>query len=83
MLHYTSDLIDKWTSRKEVKLIFPFFMSAIAEGVALVLELPFDTVRTRIQVFLSIADEPTRISIPFSHLGTEVDLRARRIAPLL
>ena len=37
LLHMSSDLVDKYTSRKEVKLIFPFFMSAAAELIALVL----------------------------------------------
>lgn len=47
------------------------------------LELPFDTVRTRIQVFFSIADESPRIPIPLSDYGAEIDLRARRIIALL
>ena len=52
LLHITYDLVDKYTKHKEVKLIFPFFMSVIAEVVAMIIELPFDTVRTRIQVSL-------------------------------
>lgn len=35
-----------------MRLIFPFFVSAAAEGLALIIELPFDTVRTRIQMNL-------------------------------
>lgn len=58
-------------------------MSAIAEGVALVLELPFDTVRTRIQVLLCLADEPTGIPVPYSDGGAEIDLRARGDAAVL
>ena len=50
LLHYSYDLVDKWTRFKEIKFIFPFFMSAIAEISAMIFELPFDTVRTRIQV---------------------------------
>jgi len=52
LMRFSSNIVDKLTDRKEAKLIFPFFMSSIAEGFALILELPFDTVRTRIQVLL-------------------------------
>lgn len=45
-----SSLVNRISDRKELKLIFPFFASSVAEMVALVLELPFDTVRTRIQM---------------------------------
>lgn len=50
LMHKTSEFVDKYTSHKSLKLVFPFFISAFAEIFALVLELPFDTVRTRIQV---------------------------------
>jgi hypothetical protein len=50
LIHLTSDLVDRYTTHKSLKLVFPFFLSAFAEMFALVLELPFDTVRTRIQV---------------------------------
>ena len=45
-----SSTVDKYTDKKEVKLIFPFFISTIAELMCLVPYLPVDTVRTRIQV---------------------------------
>lgn len=45
-----SRIVDKYTDRKEVKLIFPFFISTFAEFVCLWPYLPADTVRTRIQV---------------------------------
>jgi len=62
LMRFSSNIVDKLTDRKEAKLIFPFFMSSIAEGFALILELPFDTVRTRIQVLLRW-DRWTQMSI--------------------
>ena len=52
MLHYSYKWVDKWTYFKDIKFIFPFFMSAVAECVALIIELPIDVIRTRIQVLL-------------------------------
>ena len=37
LIHISSDFVDKYSTHKSLKLIFPFFMSAIAEMVALVL----------------------------------------------
>ena len=54
LLHYAYAIVDQWNNYKDIKFIFPFFMSAIAELAAMVLELPFDTVRTRIQVPLPL-----------------------------
>ena len=47
-----SRLVDQYTDRKEIKLIFPFFISGVAEFLCLWPYLPVDTVRTRIQVLL-------------------------------
>ena len=52
LLHYAYEAVDKWTNYKDIKFIFPFFMSGIAELSAMVFELPFDTVRTRLQMNL-------------------------------
>jgi hypothetical protein len=49
-----SRVVDKYTDKKQVKLIFPFFISAIAECVCLVVYLPIDTLRTRVQVHIII-----------------------------
>jgi len=43
-------IIEKYNYHKSTKLIFPFFVSSIAEGICLLLYLPIDTVRTRVQV---------------------------------
>lgn len=37
LMHQASSFVDKVTSHKQVKLIFPFFISMFSEGVALVL----------------------------------------------
>lgn len=42
--------VDSLTTFKEAKLVFPFFISGVAEFVCLFFDLPFDTVRIRIQV---------------------------------
>ena len=47
-----SRTVDKYTDKKELKLIFPFFISTFAEFICLWPYLPVDTVRTRIQVQL-------------------------------
>ena len=39
-----------FTNHDEVKLLFPFFVSSIAEMCSLFLYMPVDTVRTRVQV---------------------------------
>jgi hypothetical protein len=57
-MHSASKLVDRLTTHKQVKLAFPFFFSMLAEAVALIIELPIDTVRTRIQVLLRCSDEP-------------------------
>jgi len=50
LMHYSSKFVDRVTSYKQIKLVFPFFLSMLAEAVTLIIELPIDTVRTRIQV---------------------------------
>lgn len=52
LMHATSHLAERFTNLKDLRLIFPFFASSIAEMIALIIELPFDTVRTRIQMNL-------------------------------
>jgi len=37
LMHHASSFVDSVTSHKQVKLVFPFFVSVFAEGVALVL----------------------------------------------
>ena len=45
-----SNVIEKYKYHESTKLIFPFFVSSIAEIICLVFYLPVDTVRTRVQV---------------------------------
>jgi hypothetical protein len=52
LLNKTSKIIDQFTDKKELKLVTPFFVSCIAKALPLVIELPFDTLRTRFQVFI-------------------------------
>lgn len=42
--------VHKYTNHDSIKLVFPFFVSSIAQLTTLFLYLPVDTVRTRIQV---------------------------------
>ena len=51
LMRHMSKMVDSFTDKKEVKLIFPFFISGVAEFICLWPYLPVDTVRTRIQVF--------------------------------
>jgi hypothetical protein len=52
----------------------------LAEGVTLVIELPFDTVRTRIQVPIFFSDESTRVPVFFSFPRAQVNLSELRAA---
>lgn len=43
-------LIEKYKYHESTKLVFPFFVSSVAEIACLIFYLPVDTVRTRVQV---------------------------------
>ena len=43
-------LVEKYKYHESAKLVFPFFVSSVAEIACLIFYLPVDTVRTRVQV---------------------------------
>jgi hypothetical protein len=43
-------LIDKYKYHESKKLFFPFFVSSLAEILSMIIYLPIDTIRTRVQV---------------------------------
>ena len=82
-MYHASAAVDKLTSHKQAKLVFPFFMSCFAEGMAMIIELPFDTVRTRIQVRLPFPDEPARVPVPLGPDRIARDIPTGRTAAFL
>ena len=48
------NILHKYTDNKAAKLFFPFFVSSFAEFLCLFPYLPVDTVRTRVQVLLTL-----------------------------
>lgn len=53
-INLVTSLLHKYNLKDEYKLLFPFFISAMAQCLCLFQYLPVDTVRTRIQVFYLI-----------------------------
>ena len=52
LMHKSMQIVEKLGLPKQANLFLPFLYSGFSEALTLIIELPFDTVRTRIQVTL-------------------------------